>query len=44
MALRLSKCLGRSAESWLTMQQNYDLWRVRLPLDLSSVAPLVHAA
>lgn len=44
MALRLSKCLGRSAESWLTMQQNYDLWRARRTLDLSSVTPLVRAA
>jgi addiction module HigA family antidote len=34
MALRLSKTLGRSAESWLAMQANHDLWfakqRVRL--------------
>ncbi|NBX61719.1 MAG: addiction module antidote protein, HigA family [Betaproteobacteria bacterium] len=26
MALRLSKAIGRSAESWLTMQDAYDLW------------------
>ena len=26
MALRLAKALGRSAESWLAMQDNYDLW------------------
>jgi antitoxin HigA-1 len=26
MALRLSKALGRSPESWLAMQSNYDLW------------------
>ncbi len=26
MALRLSKALGRSPESWLAMQYNYDLW------------------
>lgn len=26
MALRLSKALGRSPESWLAMQANYDLW------------------
>jgi addiction module HigA family antidote len=25
MALRLSKALGRSAESWLAMQDHYDL-------------------
>lgn len=27
MALRLSKALGRSAESGLAMQYNYDLWQ-----------------
>ena len=26
MALRLSKALGRSPESWLIMQDNHDLW------------------
>jgi antitoxin HigA-1 len=26
MAIRLSKVLGRSPESWLQMQANYDLW------------------
>ena len=26
MALRLSKALGRSPESWLAMQYNHDLW------------------
>jgi antitoxin HigA-1 len=26
MAIRLSKVLGRSPESWLQMQFNYDLW------------------
>ncbi len=26
MAIRLSKVLGRSPESWLQMQSNYDLW------------------
>ncbi len=26
MALRLSASLGTSAESWLQMQMNYDLW------------------
>lgn len=37
MALRLSKALGRSAESWLAMQFNYDLWHARQHVDLSSV-------
>jgi antitoxin HigA-1 len=26
MAIRLSKVLGRSPQSWLLMQANYDLW------------------
>jgi len=26
MALSLSKALGRPPESWLAMQDNYDLW------------------
>jgi antitoxin HigA-1 len=26
MAIRLSKVLGRSPQSWLQMQANYDLW------------------
>lgn len=29
MALRLSKVLGRSPESWLSMQSNYDLYHVK---------------
>ena len=37
MALRLSKALGRSAESWLAMQFNYDLWHARQHVDLGSV-------
>jgi addiction module HigA family antidote len=37
MALRLSKALGRSPESWLSMQDNYDLWHAKKNLDLTSV-------
>lgn len=37
MALRLSKALGRSPESWLAMQHNYDLWRAKKSADLSDV-------
>ena len=29
MALRLSKAIGRSPESWLAMQDAYDLWEAR---------------
>lgn len=37
MALRLSKALGRSPESWLTMQDNYDLWQARKSVNLDTV-------
>jgi len=37
MALRLSKALGRTPESWLEMQHNYDLWMTRKTADLSKV-------
>jgi antitoxin HigA-1 len=40
MALRLSKCLGRSAESWLAMQHGYDLWQARKRIDLGEVDEL----
>ena len=37
MALRLSKALGRSPESWLTMQDNNDLWQARRSVNLDTV-------
>lgn len=37
MALRLSKALGRSPESWLSMQDNYDLWHAKKNIDLTGV-------
>ena len=37
LALRLSKALGRSPESWLAMQDNYDLWQARKSADLAKV-------
>jgi len=37
MALRLSKAVGRSPESWLAMQHAYDLWAARQTVDLSDV-------
>jgi antitoxin HigA-1 len=40
MALRLSKAIGRSAESWMAMQNAHDLWVARESLDLSRVQPL----
>jgi len=40
MALRLSKALGRSPESWLAMQSNYDLWHARRKVKLGKIAKL----
>lgn len=37
MALRLSKALGRSPESWLAMQDAYDLWEAKQHVDLRAV-------
>ncbi len=37
MALRLSKALGRSPESWLAMQDAYDLWHAGKTLKLDNV-------
>ncbi len=34
MALKLSKVLGRSPESWMAMQDNYDLYQARERVDL----------
>ncbi len=40
MALRLSKTLGRTPESWLTMQNNYDLWQAKQRVNLNEVKKL----
>lgn len=40
MALRLSKVLGRSAESWLALQHQYDLWQAASKLDIEKLQPL----
>ena len=40
MALRLSRALGRSPESWLAMQANYDLWHTRRTIKLGKIAKL----
>lgn len=37
MALRLSKALGRSPESWLAMQDNHALWHARKRVNLGKV-------
>lgn len=41
MALRLSKTLGRTPESWLAMQDNFNLWLARQTTNLDEVEPLV---
>jgi addiction module HigA family antidote len=38
MALRLSKALGRSPESWLAMQYNHDLWQAKQSVNLGNVS------
>jgi plasmid maintenance system antidote protein VapI len=38
--LRLSKALGRSPESWLALQDQYDLWVARQTVDLGAVEPI----
>ena len=44
MALRLSKAIGRSPESWLAMQDAHDLWLARQNVDLQRVGKLILAA
>jgi addiction module HigA family antidote len=44
MALRLSKALGRSAESWLAMQDHYDLWQAKQKAKLDKVRHIEFAA
>lgn len=44
MALRLSKAVGRSPESWLAMQDNHDPWLARQRVNLADVGKLELAA
>jgi addiction module HigA family antidote len=48
MAVRLAKALGGSAESWLHMQANYDLWQAEhsapLRREVARIKPLAHEA
>ena len=41
MALKLSQVLGRSPESWLMMQNNYDLWQARQKIDLNDYQQII---
>lgn len=43
MALRLSRVLGRSAQSWLIMQDDYDLWVTQKKFKVSFLKPLKFA-
>jgi len=43
-ALRLSKALGRSPESWLAMQYNHDLWQTRQSVNLANVSKVRSSA
>ena len=40
MAIRLSKVLGGSAESWLQLQESFDLWKARQSLDTAKLQPI----
>ncbi len=40
MALRLSRSLGRTPESWLAMQDKHDLWVARKNINLANVRRL----
>ena len=37
MAIRLSEVLGGSAESWLSLQESYDLWKARQNVDIKNL-------
>jgi plasmid maintenance system antidote protein VapI len=41
MALRLSRVLGRSPESWLSMQDMHDLWVARRTVNLDAIEQLM---
>ena len=40
IALKLSKFFGTTPQSWLNMQQAYDLWRAEQTTDLSHIQTL----
>ena len=41
MALRLSITLGRTPESWLSMQDNFNLWEAKQKINLDKVERLI---
>ena len=40
MAVRLSKVLGGSAESWLHLQESFDLWKARQSVNTAALKPI----
>ena len=42
MALKLSKAFGRTPESWMQMQTNYELWRAKKTVKLDRVHVIYH--
>jgi addiction module HigA family antidote len=45
MALRLATVLGRSPESWLALQDAYDLWQAKQHVKLTGIGRLeLHSA
>jgi addiction module HigA family antidote len=42
MALRLSKAFGRTPESWMQMQSNYELWKAKKTVKLDRVHVIYH--
>ena len=40
MALKLSKALNTSAEFWLNLQQQFDLWRAKQIVNLDNIEPI----
>lgn len=40
MAVRLAAVLGGSAESWMRLQESYDLWKARQSIDISDFSKI----
>jgi len=43
-AVRLSRVLGMSAEFWIGLQTDWDLWHARRAIDLTALRPLPRKA
>lgn len=44
MAMRLSRVFGRTPESWLAMQNNFDLWKNKKALKANETTPIPEVA